>query len=148
MTKVIWSFKGEVMTDYFLFSWLQLSRHLENKKIWSWSFHWQGSHAWYNNFKRHYHPSESKGFQYTRLTLRLGRRLFVIGKVDTERYYRDVVLLKMVCGGKVVFDIAEAEAEAETQAVIAKTAAITALQKMYKNFCLLSKDYPGETWRN
>jgi hypothetical protein len=146
MTTITWAYKGEAMKDYFLFSWLQLSRHLENKKMWSWSFHWKGSRAWYNNFKRHYYPSEDKGFSYTRLTLRLGRRILVAGKIDIERYYRDVLLLKMVVKGKVVFEIDKAEAE--TKAAIAETAFITTLGKMYKNFQLLSKDYPGETWRN
>jgi hypothetical protein len=153
MTVVTWSHKGEAVKDYFLFSWLLFSRHLENKKTWMWAFHLKGHHAWYNNFKRHYHKSDNlaKGFTHTRLTLRLGRYIVVIGNVDTEAYYRNVLLLKMVCRGKVVFDIKEAEAEAEREgqyALIAKTTAIATLEKMYKNFHLLSKDYPAETWRN
>jgi hypothetical protein len=93
------------MNDYFIFRWLQFSKHFDGCKFWAWEFHWKGSDIWYHNFKR----SRNLGgicFNRTRLTLRLGKYIIVISDfiyVDMEAYYKGVALLKVVDKGKVVF---------------------------------------------
>jgi hypothetical protein len=130
MTVVTWTWRDRVMKDYYLFSWLHFSKHFEDVKIWSYEFHWKDSNVWYYNFKR---QAQGSRFKRTRLTLRLGKHIISIGSIDTETYYKDVVLLKMVCKGKVVFEVKPDNKYAEA---------------IVRSAELLNKAYPGRTWRN
>ncbi len=154
MKVITWEWRGQIMTDYFIFWWLQFSKHFEGQKHWSWEFHWKGSKAWYCNFRRHTAMGESRGFKSTRLTVRFGKRLMVVGNVDMERYYKDVTVTKVVHRGKVTFllipktftkktidDLGEAM---ETM----KKNSEEAVEKMKKGYDHLCHEYPDNTWRN
>lgn len=156
MTVVTWAWKGQVMTDYFPYQWLKFSKHFKGISIWSLEFHWKGSKTWYHNFRRRYTSggSVSGGFTNTRLTLRFGKHIVSVGYNDTEEMYKDVVLLKMTCKGKVVFDVLDElkfadEFQYVEVAVDASEEDIReAIEEMKKSYYYLSKDYPSDTWRN
>jgi hypothetical protein len=126
--------------------------------LFGWEFHWKGTAVWYHNFRRHA-PKKfvqithvdgkvvnaiAEGvFSRTRLTLRLGRRFLIIGRQNTSDYYRDVKVLRITQGGKVLFPhvgqlMIKNDVEKIGQAV----------RNIEKDYWHLSKDYPSDTWRN
>lgn len=141
------------MKDRFLFSWLHLSQHFKGVKLWGWEFHWKGSRAWYHNFKRH---SANKGSKYaaftkTRLTFRLGRWLVSFGNVDKNVYYRDVHVVKVTKGKKLLMidvdyylnKVPVNDEEIKIQRELNK------LRRRTNNAAyFLDKAYPAFTWRN
>ncbi len=147
MKIITWEWRGQVMIDYFVFWWLQFSSHFEGQKHWSWEFHWKNSKAWYCNFRRHTAMGESRGFKNTRLTVRFGKRLMVVGSVDMERYYKDVTVVKVVDKGKVTF-LKHYSAEPDKVLYNAEKDLNEAVEKMKKGYDHLSHEYPDNTWRN
>lgn len=153
MTVVTWAWRGQIMRDFFVFPWLQLSTHFKGESIWAWEFHWKGSNGWYQNFRRCVGKDKDDCWNRTRLTLRLGKYIIVVGGVDIKTYYKNVILLKMVCRGKVVFQVPVnvdheyGYVEADTLNAT-KEEVLEAVELMKKNYWFLSKDYPGDTWRN
>ncbi len=141
MKKITWQWRKRVMTDYFIFKWLQLSKHLDGGKHWSWEFHWKGSSAWYYNFQRNYNKTIQYRFTRTRLTLRLGTYIIVFGGVDMNKYYKDVHVLEVKHGGKItytappVYEVTEEDIE-------------NSIEAMKKGYEHLSRYYPDDTWRN
>ncbi len=147
------------MTDYFIFSWLQLSKHFKGHKQWSWEFHWKGSNAWYHNFRKIRTEKARFCFIKTKLTLRFGKRLMVIGGFDMVKYYRDVKVLKIKHGGKITYrhDMKPALGDTSPKINIIDNSGKVlynvndvnkAIDKMQKDYKHLSKDYPSDTWRN
>ncbi len=135
------------MSDYYIFPWLQLSRHFKGEKHWSYEFHWSGSKSWYHNFKRHTATLPFGSFIRTRLTLRLGRYIIAIGGVDLKRYYNTVKIIKVVNKGKLVFEYVEPPVD-EPIYEVSEEDVDKAVDNMKKNLWHLNKAYPNNTWRN
>ena len=156
MKRITWEWRGRIMSDYFVFPWLQFSKHLDGGKHWSWTFHWKGSNAWYYNFKRRYDPNVTHVFSRTKLTLRLGTYIIIFGCIDMNKYYRDVQVLEVKDKGIVRYqyipnqhqqeklsqNVDKPESGKLTKEVEAE------LLKMKRDYEHLSRDYPDNTWRN
>lgn len=101
MIEVQWRYKGELMRDFWPWKWLSISRHFSGTKVWSWEFHWKGSDVWYHNFKRHHGkvPWNRLAWKATKLTLRLGRYIIGVGKIDRNYYYGKINVLVIKKGG-------------------------------------------------
>lgn len=144
MKIITWEWRKQIMVDYFVFSWLQFSRHFEGNPHWSWEFHWKHSNAWYHNFRRHVaHPGH--GFKSTRLTIRFGQRIMVIGSVDMKTYYKNVKVLKIKDGGKTAYRYIEYSPSDSKSLPEDLKKAVDDMKKGYEH---LSKDYPNDSWRN
>lgn len=151
MKVITWMWRNKVMTDYYLLPWLQFSKHFEGVKHWSYTFHWKGSNTWHINFKRK--TAEGEGFKSTRLTFRLGQRIIVIGRVDRERYYKDVHIIKETRWGKVIFEYVPPLFGAQNGMMPMSVDAApedikAAIVKQKKDYEHLDKAYPENTWRN
>ncbi len=160
MKKITWEWRGRIMTDLFIFPWLQFSKHLDGGKHWSWTFHWKGSSAFWYNFKRKYDRVTTMRFSRTKLTLRLGTNIIVFGGVDMKRYYRDVQVLEVKTGGKVTYQFIPAlnQATFDVESLFQNLEKPEVpkppdwvheeIEKMKKDYWHLNKDYPDNTWRN
>lgn len=141
MKRIKWQWRGQVMTDYFFFRWLQFSRHFKGVTHWSWTFYWKGSRKWYYNFKQYQSANiypMRKGFARTALTFRLGKYIISFSVVDLNKYYRDVQVLEVKDKGKIIYPL-----KGEHYAEIEKKTG-----KIEKDCWHLNKAYPNETWRN
>ncbi len=145
MKTIKWQWRGRIMTDRFMFPWLQFSKHLDGGKHWSWEFHWKGSNAWYYNFRRYYDEISTHQFLRTRLTFRLGVHIIVFGATDMERYYSDVEVLQVMDKGKITYQSGRPETDDLTE--IIKDAG-EAIAKTQSDYWHLNKDYPNNSWRN
>ncbi len=146
MKIITWEWRKQIMIDYFIFSWLHFSKHFKSVKHWSWEFHWNGSNVWYHNFRRH--ETDKGVFTVTKLTIRFGKRLMVVGKVNMTKYYKDVKVLEIKHGGKITY-----KASALMQGSLLTVDAdiddvMDAVEKMKKGYEHLSRYYPDNTWRN
>ncbi len=140
MKIITWEWRKQVMKDYFILPWVQVSQHFKNERHWSYEFHWKGSNAWYCNFRRQKYDSQHK-FSNTRLTLRFGKHLIVIGGVNMDRYYNSVKVLEIKDRGIITYKCpVSGHYETPSFAEI--------LKAMKDNYAHLSKDYPDNTWRN
>lgn len=153
MTTVTWAWRNKVMKDYYLLPWLKFSKHFSGVKFWSYEFHWKDSRAWYTNFKRVVGASTGKGFKNTRLTLRLGKHIVVVGGIDQKRYYKDVHVIKVVNRGDVIYQYVPPLFGEQNgmmpMSVDAKPEDIkAAIIKQKNDYEHLDKAYPNNTWRN
>ncbi len=146
MKIIKWEWRGQIMTDYFPVSWLQVSRHFEGHKYWSWEFHWKGSNAWYRNFRR-YNTDRKFGWAKTRLTFRFGKHIMVIGIVDMVKYYKDVKVLEIKYRGKVTYKCKPLSLDIKKTPFVPDDV-VKAVDDMKKMYYLLNKDYPDNSWRN
>lgn len=147
MKIITWEWRKQVMVDYFVFSWMLFSRHFEGRRYWSWQFHWKASNVWYHNFRRHV-ADRSHGFTNTRLTIRFGRRLMVIGGFDMKRYYRDVKVLEIKHGGKITYQYIPPLYQQPGQFKHVPEDVQKTVDDMKKGYEHLSKYYPNDSWRN
>ncbi len=143
MKTITWEWRKKIITDYFIFPWLQISRHFEGTKNWSYAFHWKNGHVWYHNFRRHV-ADDRHMFLNTRLTLRFGKRIICFGNVDMNRYYRDVKVLVVKNAGKIIYKCLEGEGKYNTT----KEDIAKAVNDANKSFWHLNKAYPNNTWMN
>jgi len=154
MKTITWTWRNEVLTDYYFLPWLKLSQHFTGVRVWSWEFHWKHSHAWYFNFKRRKAgQKKGKGFRHTRLTLRLGKYIVVIGGINQDTYYKDVHIMKKTRWGRVVYEYVPPLFGSQNgmmpMSVDASPEDIkAAIVKQKKDYEHLDKAYPENTWRN
>ncbi len=147
MKRIVWEWRKQIMVDYFIFPWLQFSRHFEGTSNWSWEFHWKNSNAWFHNFRRHVYGDGISTFKRTRLTLRFGKRLMVIGGFDMVKYYKDVKVLEIKHGGKVTYQYMP-QLNLDQKHDFVPDDVKKAVDDMKKMYYLLDKDYPNNSWRN
>ncbi len=138
------------MVDYFIFSWLQFSHHFAGNNFWSWEFHWKGSNAWYHNFRRKV-TDRRYGWATTRLTLRFGKRLMVIGSFDMIKYYKGLKVLEIKHEGVVTYQYMpklNVEKCLGIEVPELPDGLSQSIDDMKKMYYLLSREYPSDTWRN
>ena len=100
MKKVIWEWHGQIMKDYWLFNWIQISKHFKGVSLWAVEFHRKNSNKWYRNLSKR---TVRGGWKSSRLTIRSGRRIVGIGKMDILKYYDSVNILSITESGKITY---------------------------------------------
>lgn len=105
MIEVQWRHKEELMRDFWPWKWLVVSKHFKGTKVWSWEFHRKGSDIWYHNFKGHRGciPWRREVWETTKFTLRLGRYIIGVGKLDRNYYYGKTNVLTIKRNGMPVW---------------------------------------------
>jgi hypothetical protein len=102
MKVVIWSWRKQIKTDYWLTSWLQLSSHFSGVREWAVELHWKDSNRWWYNLHRRKIGSRWK---HSRVTVRLGKYIISVGGLDRKKYYDNVRVLRVINKGKTVYSI-------------------------------------------
>ncbi len=148
MKKITWEWRKRIMSDYFVFKWLQFSKHFDGGKHWTYEFHWKNSNAWYCNFKRHHDKTSRHRFSRTRLTFRLGTHIIVFGSVDMKKYYKDVHVLEIKHGGKITYKASPLMQDSMLTLEATPEGIGNSLEAMRKAYEHLSMYYPDDTWRN
>ncbi len=136
------------MVDYYFLPWLKYSQHFTGVRVWSYEFHWKQSHVWYHNFKKVVGDATGRKFRHTRLTLRLGKHIVVIGGINGHTYYKDVQVLTVKRNGKITFNASGLLKTSGLTVGATKEDIKAACEKQKTNYEHLSKAYPENTWRN